>query len=66
VEIRDVAVAVSLTNDANANEFFHVVGFNVGPHFWKLDRAYANKVFGGFCHGSGTRWPAPLELNRAA
>lgn len=55
VEIRDVAVAVSLTNDANANEFFHVVGFNIGTHFWKLDRAYANKVFGGFCHGSGTR-----------
>lgn len=55
LEIRNVAHAVRLGKDANANDFWHVVAFDVGETFWSLDGAYANKVYGGFCHGSGTR-----------
>jgi hypothetical protein len=55
LEIRNVAHAVRLGKDANANDFWHVVAFDIGQTFWSLDGAYANKVYGGFCHGSGTR-----------
>ncbi|HEV7282758.1 MAG TPA: hypothetical protein VGN57_21305 [Pirellulaceae bacterium] len=55
LEIRNVSHAVRLGKDANANDFWHVVAFDVGETFWSLDGAYANKVYGGFCHGSGTR-----------
>lgn len=54
LQINNVELGILLTENVNGNEIFSPLMWNVDSCFIRFRGAYANRVIGGFAHGSGT------------